>query len=141
MNKVEYRAAGWAEGGGVCVACVGGSVHQTMLLYELDGVQSSRVGGRGTPTKKRQVTKRQVSKRLVSKRSGFKTYETSGLQNVRFTKRQVFKKSGCKKTSISILYLLLVEIRRFCCSHVCRQSDGCDLFSILEGFAIYHHNC
>jgi hypothetical protein len=28
----------------------------------------------------------------------------------------------------------LVEIRRFCCSHVCRQSDGCVLFSILEGF-------
>jgi hypothetical protein len=37
--------------------------------------------------------------------------------------------------------LWLVEIRRFCCSHVCRQSDGCVLFSILEGcFAIYHHN-
>ncbi len=65
-------------------------------------------------------------------------YKTSGLQNVRFTKRQVFKTSGCKKTSISILYLWLVEIRRFCCSHVSRQSDGCVLFSILEGcFAIY----
>ena len=47
-------------------------------------------------------------------------YKTSGLQNVRFTKRQVFKTSGCKKTSINILYLWLVEIRRFCCSHVCR---------------------
>ncbi len=31
-----------------------------------------------------------------------------------------------------ILYFWLVEIRRFCCSHVCRQSDGCVLFSILE---------
>ncbi len=73
------------------------------------------------------------------KTSGFKTFgfkmsETSGLQNVRFTKRQGFKTSGCKKTSIYILYLWLVEIRRFCWSHVCRQSDGCVLFSILEGF-------
>ncbi len=59
-------------------------------------------------------------------------YKTSGLQNVRFTKRQVFKTSGWKKTSIDILYLWLVEIRRFCCSHVCRQNDGCVLFSILE---------
>jgi hypothetical protein len=39
----------------------------------------------GTPTK-RQVPKRQVSKRL--KHQG---YKTSGLQNVRFTKHQVFK--------------------------------------------------
>ncbi len=68
-------------------------------------------------------------------------YKTSGLQNVRFTKRQVFKTSGCKKTSIYILYLGLVEILRFCCSHVCRQREGCVLFSILEWFfAIYHHN-
>ncbi len=68
-------------------------------------------------------------------------YKTSGLQNVWFTKRQVFKTSGCKKTSMYVLYLWLVEIRRFCCSHVCRQSDGCVLFSILEVFfAIYHHN-
>jgi uncharacterized protein YjbI with pentapeptide repeats len=64
-------------------------------------------------------------------------YETSGLQNVRFTKRQVFKTSGCKKTSINILYLWLVEIRRLCCSHVCRQSDGCVLFSIFEVFLSY----
>jgi hypothetical protein len=70
-----------------------------------------------TPTK-RQVSKRQVSKRLVSKRRKRQVYKTSGLQNVRFTKSQVFKTSGCKKTSIYILYLWLVEIRRFCCSHV-----------------------
>jgi hypothetical protein len=90
----------------------------------------------GTPTN------RQVTKRQVSKTSGFKTSETSGLQNVRFTKCQVFKTSGCKKTSISILYLWLVEIRRFCYSHVCRYSDSSVLFSISEGcFAIYHHNC
>jgi hypothetical protein len=55
-------------------------------------------------------------------------YKTSGLQNIRFTKRQVFKTSSCKKTSINILYLWLVEIRRLCCSHVCRQSDGCVFF-------------
>ncbi len=72
--------------------------------------------------------------------------------NVRFTKRQVYKMSGlqnvrsskrpvAKKTSLYILYLWLVEIRRFCSSHVCSQSDGCVLFSILEVFlAIYHHN-
>ncbi len=89
----------------------------------------------GTSTKrqvsKRQVSKRQVSKRPVSKHLKRQVCKTSGLQNVRFTKRQVFKTSGCKKTSIYILYLWLVEIRRFCCSHVCRQSDGCVLFSIL----------
>jgi hypothetical protein len=95
----------------------------------------------GTPTK-RQVSKRQVSKRPVSKRLKRQVYKTSGLQNVRFTKRQVFKTSGCKKTStIYILYLWLVEIRRFWCSHVCRQRDDSVLFSILEDcFAIYHHN-
>jgi hypothetical protein len=95
----------------------------------------------GTPTK-RQVSKRQVSKCLVSKRLKSQVYKTSGLQNVslhnvRFTKRQVFKMFGCKKTSLYILYLWLVEIRRFCCSHVCSQSEGCVLFSILEGFLPY----
>jgi hypothetical protein len=64
-------------------------------------------------------------------------YKTSGLQNVRFTKCQVFKTSSCKKTSIYILYLWLVEIHRFWCSHVCRQSYGCVLFSILEVFLPY----
>ncbi len=70
------------------------------------------------------------------KTSDFKTSETSGFQIVSFTKRQVYKMSDlqnvrsskrpvAKKTSIYILYLWLVEIRRFCCSHVCRQSDGC----------------
>jgi hypothetical protein len=87
------------------------------------------------------------------KTSGFKTSETSGIQNVRFTKRQVYKTSGLqdvrltkrqvfktsayKKTSIYILYLWLVEIRRICFSHVCRKSDGRVLFSILEGFLPY----
>ncbi len=72
-----------------------------------------------------------------SETSGFQYVrfnKTSGLQNFRFTKSQVFKTSGCKKTSIYILYLWLVEIRWFCCSHVCRQSDGCVLFFILEVF-------
>jgi hypothetical protein len=82
------------------------------------------------------------------KTSGFKTSETSGLQNVSFTKCQVYKMPGLqnvrsskrpvdKKTSLYILYLWLVEIRRFCCSNISRQSDGCDLFSILEGFLPY----
>ena len=85
------------------------------------------------------------------KTSGFKMSETAGLQNVSFTKRQVYKMSGllnvrsskrpvAKKTSTYILYLWLVEIRRFCCRPVSRQSNGCVLFSILEGcFAIYHN--
>ncbi len=92
----------------------------------------------GTPTK-RQVSKRQVSKRPVSKRLKPQVYKTSGLQKVRFTKCKVYKMSGLKnvrlqKPSMYILYLWLVEIRRFCCSHVCRQSDGCFLFSISEVF-------
>jgi hypothetical protein len=45
----------------------------------------------GTPTK-RQVSKRQVSKRPASKRLKRQVYKTSGLQNVRFTKRQVSKR-------------------------------------------------
>ena len=91
----------------------------------------------GTPTK-RQVSKRQVSKRLVSKRLKRQAYKTSALQNVRFTKCQVYKTSGLqnvrlkKNIHIYILYLWLVEIRKLCCSHVCRQSDGCVLFSNLE---------
>ncbi len=48
---------------------------------------------KGTPTK------RQVSKRPVSKRLKRQVYKTSGLQNVRFTKSQVFKTYGCKKNN------------------------------------------
>jgi hypothetical protein len=81
---------------------------------ESDQIQCTSITG--TPTK------RQVSKRLKHQ-----VCKTSGLQNVRFTKPQVFKTPSCKKTSIYILYLWFVEIRRFCCSHVCRQSDGCVL--------------
>jgi hypothetical protein len=78
------------------------------------------------------------------KTSGFKTSETSGLQNVRFTKCQVYKTSGLQNVWLQknihiqyTLYLWLVEIRRFCCSHVSRQSDSCVLFSILEVFLPY----
>jgi hypothetical protein len=49
----------------------------------------------GTPTKRR-VSKRQVSKRPVSKR-----LKTSGLQNVRFSKRQVYKMSGLQNVRSS----------------------------------------
>jgi hypothetical protein len=45
----------------------------------------------GSPTK-RQVSKRQVSKRLVSKCLKRQVYKTSGLQNVRASKRPVAKK-------------------------------------------------
>ncbi len=71
----------------------------------------------------------------------FQNVRFPNVWNVRFTKRQVYKMSGLQnvrsskrpvaKKSIYILYLWLVEIRRFCCSHVSRQSDGCVLFSIL----------
>jgi hypothetical protein len=44
----------------------------------------------GTPTK-RQVSKHQVSKRPVSKRLKCQVYKTSGLQNVRPSKRLVEK--------------------------------------------------
>ncbi len=81
----------------------------------------------------------------------FQNVRFQNVWNVSFTKLQVYKMSGfktsgfktsvCKKTSIYILYLWLVEIRRLCCSQVCRQRDGRVLFSILEGFfAIFHHN-
>jgi hypothetical protein len=87
-------------------------------------------------------------KMLGFKTSGSKMSETSGLQNVRFTKCQVYKMSGHKTSGLQnvrlqknihryILYLWLVEIRRFCCSHICRQRDGCVLFSILEGFSCH----
>jgi hypothetical protein len=68
---------------------------------------------------------------------GFKTSETSGLQNDSFTKRQVFKTSGCKKTSIYILYLWLVESA----GSVAAMVAGCVFFLYFRGFfAIYHHN-
>jgi hypothetical protein len=107
------------------------SLSSLLSFFKNHWIQAKGKWG-GTPTK-RQVSKRQVSKRLKRK-----VYKTSGLQNVRFTKRKVFKTSGCKRTSIYILYLWLVEIRRFCCSHVCRKSDVCVLFSIiLEVFLPY----
>ncbi len=57
------------------------------------------------------------NQRYIHKTSG---YKTSGLQNVRFTKRQVFKTSCCKK-NIHIYSVLVV-------------GDGCVLFTILKGF-------
>jgi hypothetical protein len=94
----------------------------------------------GTPTKLR-VSKRQVSKRPVSKSLKRQVYKSSGLQNVRYTKRQVLKMSGRKK-NINIYSVLVVGRNpQVLFSHVCRQNDGCVLFSILEVFfAIYHHN-
>ncbi len=66
----------------------------------------------GTPTK-RQVSKRQVSKCPVSKRLKrhvykCQVYKKSGLQKVRFTKRQVFKTSGCKTTN-NVLFSLVIS--------------------------------
>jgi hypothetical protein len=76
------------------------------------------------------------------KTSSFKTFETSGLQNVRFTKCQVYKTSGLQNVrlqkNIHIYSVLVVGGNpKVLCSHVCRQSDGCVLFSILEGFLPY----
>jgi hypothetical protein len=55
---------------------------------------------KGTPTK-RQVSKRQVSKRQVSKRPVSKRLKRQVLQNVRFTKRQVYKMSGLQNVKSS----------------------------------------
>jgi hypothetical protein len=44
---------------------------------------------------------RTEKKRYTHKTSGFKTSETSGLQNVRFTKRQVYKMSGLQNVRSS----------------------------------------
>jgi hypothetical protein len=84
----------------------------------------------GTPTK------RQDSKRLKRQ-----VYKMSGLLNVRFTKCQVYKTSGLPNVRFQknihvqyILYLWLVVIRRFYCSHV--------FYSLFyyRFFAIFHHN-
>jgi hypothetical protein len=98
----------------------------------------------GAPTK-RQVSKRQVSKRPVSKRLKRQVYKTSGLQNVRFTKWQVYKTSDLQNVvakNIHIYSLLVVGGNpQVLLQPFSRQSDGCVLFSILEGcFAISHHN-
>jgi hypothetical protein len=75
------------------------------------------------------------------KTSGFKTSETLGLQNVRFTKRQVYKMSGLQNVRSP---KCLVEKKHpyiFCTGGLwksagsdpamcCRQSEGCVLFSI-----------
>jgi hypothetical protein len=130
---------------GLLISCI----LSVMLLFSThlcDLYSHLLCGSTLPPTPIPWVNIRYTHKTSGFKTSGFKTSETSGLQNVRFTKCQVYKTSGLQnvrlqKTSIYILYLWLVEICRFCCSHVCRQSDGCVLFSILEGFfAIYHHN-
>jgi hypothetical protein len=42
-----------------------------------------------------------VVPRLVGQKAGFKTSETSGLQNVWFTKRQVYKMSGLQNVRSS----------------------------------------
>jgi hypothetical protein len=60
----------------------------------------------GTPTK-RQASKRQVSKRPVS------NVLTSGLQNVKFTKRQVFKTSGWKMSGFKTSLLVNIQKRPF----------------------------
>ncbi len=74
---------------------------------------------------------------------GFKTSVTSGLQNVRFTKCQVYKTSDLQNVRLQKKHPCIFctcgcwKTRRFCCSHVCRQSDVCVLFSILEVFLPY----
>ncbi len=72
---------------------------------------------------KSQVSKRQFSKRPVSKRLKRQVYKTC-LQNVMFTKRQVYKMSGLqnirspnvrlqKNIHIYSIYLWLLEIRMY----------------------------
>jgi hypothetical protein len=74
--------------------------HARHTIRNLKDTSNSKNACHGTPPKC-QVSKRQVSKRPVSKRLKRQDYNTSGLQNVRFTKCQVYKTSGlqngCKK--------------------------------------------
>ncbi len=44
------------------------------------------------------------SQNVRFQKSGFKTSETSDLQNVRFTKHQVFKTFGCKTSHCTTVY-------------------------------------
>jgi hypothetical protein len=44
--------------------------------------------------------------------SGFKTSETSGLQNVRFTKRQLYKTSGLKPQGVKTSGLQNVRLQK-----------------------------
>ncbi len=93
----------------------------------------------GTPTK-RQVSKRQVSKS-----------ETSGLQNVRFAKRQVYKMSGLQNVrsskrpfakNIHICSVLVVGGNPQVLLQPCLQAKGwlCFILYFKGFFAIYHHN-
>ncbi len=83
----------------------------------------------GTPTK-RSVSKRQVSKHP------FKTSETSGLQNVSFTKRQVVKTSGLQNVRLQKKhpYILCTCGWWKSAGSVAAMFAGCVLFSILEVF-------
>ncbi len=89
----------------------------------------------GTPTK-RQVSKRQVSKRPISKRLKRQVYKTSGLQNVRSSKRPVAKKHPCIfctcgwwKSAGSVATMFAVKVMAVFYS-LCQR-----IF-----FAIYHQN-
>jgi hypothetical protein len=69
----------------------------------------------------------------------FQTSETSGLQNVMFTKCQFYKTSGLQNVRLQKnihIYSVLVIVGnpQVLCSYVCRQRDGRVLFSILEVF-------
>ncbi len=102
-------------------------------------------GNFGIPTK-RQVSKRQVSKRLVSKRLKRQVYETSDLQNVRFTKCQVYKTSGLQNVRLQkkhpyIYSVLLVGGNPQVLLQPCLQAKWWLCFILFRGFfAIYHHN-
>ncbi len=149
-ERAGWRPPAWRPDRGWCPPLWGRLRRSGRSSWPARGRPEAAAGYRSSQLLPRQVHKRYTHKTSGFKTSGFKTSgfktsETSGLQNVRFTKRQVYKMSGLqnvrsskrplqKNIHINILYLWLVEIRRFCCSHVCRQSDGCVLFSILEGF-------
>ncbi len=93
--------------------------------------------------------KTSVCKTSGFKTSGFETSETSGLQNVRFTKCQVYKTSGLQNVRLQKniqKYSVLVvggnpQVMLQPCSHVSRQSDGCVLFchrySYVTGFSAH----
>ncbi len=68
-------------------------------------------------------------------------YKTSVLQNVRFTKRQVFKTSGCKKHSYIYSVLVVGGNPQFLLQP-CLQVKWwlCFILYFRGFFAIYHHN-
>ncbi len=90
--------------------------------------------------------KRYTHKTSVFKRPSFKTSETSGLQNGRFTKCQVYKTSGLQNVrlpkNIHKYSVLVVGGNPQVMLQPCSQAKWwlCFIFYFWGFFVIYHHN-